>query len=169
MPNKLDRHNVPFGNKEIMEEDMVKLLCGLLDREPRDFVEFINLHLLNGAFHLLTDTNKVWNEIQKDELGSILDPAGNTTSANSSQPNLQPFADAALYVIYKVADSKNVILEKEKVVKMVRGLAGYSISLIMSWRDVTQNSHERAALDMCAKFTLKRLEKLKDIHLKEKS
>ena len=73
-----------------------------------------------------------------------------------------------MYVIYKVADSKNVKLEKDKITKMVRGLAGYSISLFRSWAEATESSKSRASLSLSATLILKKLEKLKENALKDR-
>jgi len=164
MINELTRHNVSFGKPEL--NGGVLTFCGLLNNEPSDGVKIISIHLLHGLFHLLTDQNKVWEKIQQTEYTSIFDSTDGIT-ANSHQPNLQPFVDSAQYIIYKIADSRNESLKKDRIISMIRGIAGYSVFLLREWLENAENSqYHTAALDLMVTLSLQRLTKLRQMHKK---
>ena len=114
--------------------------------KSRDGVFSTRMHLLYGIINLLNRENMMWKLIKKEKNQNKLYASNPKISASAimrKQRNLQDCADLALIVIQRIAEDRNEELDEEELVKMVRGLIGWSITQFE-----TENAQTRLIVEL---------------------
>lgn len=158
MGTEYKRVSVKFSNSELVDEP-VRKFGFYLYKDIKDGVDGLQIHMLHGLLHLLSDVKGQWNKLRKSKNFPLMPAPTENPSADDNQPTVQSVVDCTEYIIYRISEFMDDKLEDNDVSNMLHAIIGLSISNLESWTDVDENS----SLLITTKMIAKLLDNIKDL------
>ena len=161
METEYKRVSVKFSSSELVDEP-VRMFGFYLYKDIKDGVDGLQIHMLHGLLHLLSDVKGQWNHLRNSKNFPLMPAPTESPSANDDQPTVQSVVDCTEYIIYRLAEFMDDKLEDNDVSNMLHAIIGLSISKLDSWSDVDEKKSLLLTTKMIEKLldTIEKLEQL---------